>query len=282
LHAEQGRFEAAASELDRVALHDFTDLPRDYLRIPCLAYLADVCFALRDSRRAALLYDLLMPYANRCVVLGYGIACLGALGRQLGVLAATMQRFDLAASHFEQALQSNRRLHARPALARTQLSYAQGLHRDPQGDKMRALQLAREAGAIAAELGMSRVEGHAAKLCSQLEAALPTGEGKPAPAARLKPDSKPETAVFQRRGDVWTATFEGKDVQLKDLLGFNYMAHLLRYPEREFHVLDLVSLASAGREDEGPAPTAALYGDAGEQLDPRARAEYRERLRELK
>jgi hypothetical protein len=43
--------------------------------------------------------------------------------------------------------------------------------------------------------------------------------------------------VFRRDGDFWTICYAGRVVRLKDVIGARYLAHLLRHPMREFHVL---------------------------------------------
>jgi hypothetical protein len=49
-------------------------------------------------------------------------------------------------------------------------------------------------------------------------------------------------------------------------------------PGREFHVLDLAAAETGAGSPSAPRP---LLGDAGEMLDPRAKAAYRRRLAEI-
>ena len=65
-----------------------------------------------DRARAATLYQLLLPYAGHTVVIGNAVACHGALSRYLGALATTLERWDEAAQHFEDALAMNARMGA--------------------------------------------------------------------------------------------------------------------------------------------------------------------------
>jgi uncharacterized membrane protein len=93
--------------------------------------------------------------------------------------------------------------------------------------------------------------------------------------------------------------YGNKAFRLKDTKGFAYLAHLLRHPRTEFHVLDLVGgMAAGGDEDEarermlgstrsdGELQKAEInitrLGDAGEMLDERAKSSYRRRLSELR
>ena len=87
IYSELGRTEEARAEFEHLAQHDFADLPRDALWMGCMSYLADVCTFLGDKNRAAILYELLLPYAGRTVVVGSAVACYGALSRYLGALS---------------------------------------------------------------------------------------------------------------------------------------------------------------------------------------------------
>jgi tetratricopeptide (TPR) repeat protein len=124
-----------------------------------MTYLTDVCTFLGDRARAAILYQLLLPYAGRNVVVGNAAACYGALSRYLGALATTLGRWDEAAQHFEDALAMNARMEAWPWLAHTQYQYATMLlARDQSGDREKARELLRAALATARELGMCALE----------------------------------------------------------------------------------------------------------------------------
>ena len=91
--------------------------------------------------------------------------------------------------------------------------------------------------------------------------------------------------IFRREGDYWSVVFAGRTVRVRDLKGIRYLARLLAYPGRDFHVLDLVAAErgqtaaverghAAGLPRTGP-------GDAGEMLDARAKDAYRRRLAEI-
>ena len=112
IYSELGLVQEARVEFEHLAQHDFTDLPRDGLWVTCITYLAEVCTFLQDTARAATLYRLLRPYVGRNVIVGGSVACYGAASRYLGMLAATMARWDEAEQHFQEALAMNtRRVH---------------------------------------------------------------------------------------------------------------------------------------------------------------------------
>ena len=90
-----------------------------------------------------------------------------------------------------------------------------------------------------------------------------------------------QKAIFRKEGEFWTVGVGGKVFQLKDSKGLAYLAHLLRYPASEFHVLDLAAgIADRSGEDGLPRSgdnleKAGLHigslGDAGELLDDQGR-----------
>jgi uncharacterized membrane protein len=105
-------------------------------------------------------------------------------------------------------------------------------------------------------------------------------------------------ATFRKEGEYWTVGRVGKSFRLKDTKGLRYLAHLLRHPQDEFHVLDLAGGIAGHREDDEPGQAQSLprgvqdlekagihigsLGDAGEMLDEQAKAAYRRRLSELR
>jgi class 3 adenylate cyclase len=108
------------------------------------------------------------------------------------------------------------------------------------------------------------------------------------------PDSRAQTpdAVFRCEGEYWTVSFAGSTCRLKEARGLHYLAHLLQHPYREIHVIPLI--AASADLNEGPAEVYLLqdfslpcdhteaFSDAGDILDPQARAAYKQRLSELR
>lgn len=155
IHEQLGREAEARAEFERLAANDFADLPRDFLWMACVTNLAESCAFLHDAQRADTLYQLLLPYAERTVMAAYGHTCSGSVSRYLGLLAATMSRWDESAQHFEYALDMNARLEAKPYLTHTQHDYASMLiDRAEPGDRERARELLSRASDTAQELGM--------------------------------------------------------------------------------------------------------------------------------
>ncbi|MEE9284704.1 MAG: adenylate/guanylate cyclase domain-containing protein, partial [Dehalococcoidia bacterium] len=173
-YSELGRQGEARAEFERLAADDFADLPRDAVWLAAVAALTQVCAVLADTGRAATLYDLLLPYAGRNIVEG-SVACYGSASRYLGLLAATMERWEEAERHFEDALAMNARMGARPFVAHTQHEYVgMLLHRDEPGDREKALELVTQALDTAQELGMKPLVERALALKLQAQGIDPT------------------------------------------------------------------------------------------------------------
>ena len=84
---------------------------------------------------------------------------------------------------------------------------------------------------------------------------------------RLGAPSKAPT--LRREGELWSIESpEGRTLRLKDSKGLSYLERLFCQPGRELHVLEIIGMGFAG--------------DAGPVLDEKAKAEYRERLHELR
>jgi DNA-binding SARP family transcriptional activator/tetratricopeptide (TPR) repeat protein len=155
LHASLGHTEQARQELDALACADFIDLPRDHSWLSNLYQLSTVAVILGDADRAQLLYDLLLPYADRCAVIG-ALLGHGSVSQPLGRLATTLARYDDAEHHFEHALTINTQIKAPVLTAYTQHAYAQMLLlRNHAGDNANAEQLLTDARAAGEQLGLS-------------------------------------------------------------------------------------------------------------------------------
>jgi DNA-binding CsgD family transcriptional regulator len=144
-------------------------MPRDGRWHYALVYLTEVSAAFGDAARAPMLYQAMLPYAGRNIVLGTGIACCGAADRYLGLLSATMGRWSEAQHHFEQALAMNDRTGARVPLAHTQHEYASMLlARGEAGDRERAVALLKTSLESAREIGMRALEERAAARLNEM------------------------------------------------------------------------------------------------------------------
>jgi DNA-binding SARP family transcriptional activator len=166
-----GEPDAAKAELHQLTANGLSRLRRDANWLATMTLLAEICAALDDEGPAPMLYDLLTPYSDRCVVVGFASACRSSISLQLGQLAALLGRWQAADQHFSAALTANRRIGARPALAHTRYRYARALlGRDRGDDRERAQALLDKGAQEARELGM-------AGLLEEITATQETGRG---------------------------------------------------------------------------------------------------------
>jgi hypothetical protein len=162
LHAVAGRGSQAAEMLGELAMDDFAALPFDQEWLFGMSFLAETAVAVDDKDAAAMLYQLIVPWAALNVV-DQAEGIRGAASRYLGLLAVSMHRLTDAEGHFDDALAMNTKLGARPWLAQTQEDYAEMLAiRGAPGDSVRAEQLLGEARSTYRELGMTRYETRSA------------------------------------------------------------------------------------------------------------------------
>ena len=163
--AELGRRDDAGAALDAHAADDYP-MYLEMQWLYALGLLADVCRYLEAGPEAATVYRLLRPYADRNAVLPPELSS-GSVARGLGVLAATTSSWDAAVFHFEDALELNARMIARPWLARTRYDFAlMLLARGEPGDRERADQLLASASTLAHELGMTALIARLSSLAS--------------------------------------------------------------------------------------------------------------------
>jgi hypothetical protein len=268
---DAGRLAEARAVIDALAPDDFAAIRPDFLYPVALAWLAQVAAALNDAAYARTLYRLLEPFAERNLVVSvYSPGCLGSAHRYLALLAETLGDVTRAVEHGDAALSTNARLGARAALARTQHEQARRLlARDGTGDRERARALRSAARETVEACGMTRL---AADL---LEPASSAAEPPPAPRP---PAAATVEAVMSRDIDYWRIGYGRDRFQLKDTKGLSFLHTLLRHPGREFHVLDL----AGGGEPGADGGSRAAAGDAGDVLDPAARAAYKRRLEDLR
>jgi tetratricopeptide (TPR) repeat protein len=158
LYFRLGRRDDARREFDQVAAKDFADLPRDGSWVVTMANLAYICSYVNDVRRAGILYGFLLPHSSSQLVIGSSAIGVGSIRRFLGILATTLERWDDAESHFEAALEMNKRIKAAPYIAFTHHEYGlMLLKRNQPGDREKALQMFGQALLIANEIGMQGV-----------------------------------------------------------------------------------------------------------------------------
>ena len=232
LHVEMDRLDDARAELDALAADDFAELPRDANWVVSLANLSEVAHRLGAREHAAALYEELVPYAHRNVVIGGGWVCWGSISRYLGMLATTLGRYDDAERHFGVSLQMNQRLKARPLVALTRVDYAHMLMaRGSDEDLMQANELIGEALRVAGELGMRSVVERAFGLRLRLQGtdAVDVGTSIDAVAAVVE-DERPDLSGHTAPDGTVTILFSDieRSTEINERLGDRRWIEVLR------------------------------------------------------
>jgi hypothetical protein len=155
-HLKAGNPIPARLVLQRLALDDFSDFPRDVFWLGGLTALAWMAAGVGDKPRARSLHRQLAACSGRFV--WSGSYSDGPVDLVLGLLASVLGDFPEAEQHFAASDELCRRARAPTWLARTRCEWALVLLlRDGPGDSARARQLAEEALQAAEALGMPRV-----------------------------------------------------------------------------------------------------------------------------
>jgi tetratricopeptide (TPR) repeat protein len=131
-------------------------LPRTMHWLSAMGSLAEAAAQLGDRDGGTRLYAELEPFADRCIQWTF-TGSAGAVNRLLGRTASLAGRHDRARIHYEAALARHQALGAPALLARTRCDYGELLLQGPAADHPRALNLLRDAGATAHQLGLAGI-----------------------------------------------------------------------------------------------------------------------------
>lgn len=156
--AEIGRDDDVRQILDRYPPSELRSIAQDGFWAVVMSLFALACHHVGDRERAEVIYELLLPYADRSAVAGAGIASMGSVSAYLGVLASIMERWTQALAHFEYALQDDARMGCWPFRVLACFHYGEMLvARDAPGDRGKALALLNETIETGRRLGMSKM-----------------------------------------------------------------------------------------------------------------------------
>ncbi|MGH2587500.1 MAG: LuxR C-terminal-related transcriptional regulator, partial [Dehalococcoidia bacterium] len=168
LYAQTGRTVEAQREIDALAADGFEAVGRSLPALGIMALLTEAIAALGDARAAVILYPRLEPYAGHYIVNAAAPNFYGAAAHYLGMLAATMSRWDDAIAHFESALVMNTRTGVPTHVVSTQVEYAKALlsagRSTRDADALKAREMLDAALTSARELGMNRICDQIAQL----------------------------------------------------------------------------------------------------------------------
>lgn len=104
----RGESEAARRSYDSL-LALVPTLAHDMVRVFSLVLMAEDCVAFADTESAGLLYDALLPYADRFAVAAGAVACTGSVHRPLAELAMLLGRHDATREHLAAAAAAHQR-----------------------------------------------------------------------------------------------------------------------------------------------------------------------------
>jgi DNA-binding CsgD family transcriptional regulator/tetratricopeptide (TPR) repeat protein len=159
----------------------FASIPDDKLllvtshwNVRLCALYAEFCDAFDDKRRAAIVYEHLLPYARHNIFASNSDHACGSASHYLGILATTLGHWDDAERHFEDALEANERwgypLHA----AYTRYAWADALgRRGCTADFPSISALLERAVTTAERIGSIRLARHVDQLSKQIGVTLP-------------------------------------------------------------------------------------------------------------
>jgi hypothetical protein len=115
-----GEPDDAARTMASARSDGFRQVPRNMAWTFVMAIAAETCVALGQREWCRELYGLLEPRAGLHLVAAWGVGCLGAADRYLGMLASVCDEPSLAVAHFHAAVSAERRLRAPALWAQTQ------------------------------------------------------------------------------------------------------------------------------------------------------------------
>jgi tetratricopeptide (TPR) repeat protein len=283
-----GREREAKFHFERVFGYQYLNLAHDGAFLPCGALLAELCVELRDLKRAAQLYSMLIPYGAHFAVFGQGLV-LGPVSLHLGIIATALG-LETARQHLEEALRMSRSTGLRlwGAYANYHLGQCLAMSGDgtcesqSRGCVAEAMAEAEASGMVRLLHKMSPSQGSAE--LSPVAGPSDSGEKheREGPqeldvTTEMAAAKKTEGLKVSEEGDTYLLTFCGRNLRLRKSKGLKLMVSLIRDPGREFHVLDLE--CAAGNSHGGESPWA---GEGGPQLDGTAKHSYRMRLRDLR
>lgn len=194
---QAGQAEVAAALLTQMCVDRCAALPWDQLWLGSIVVLAEVAVLIEDRASVALLYDLLLPFAERNVMVGVPIS-LGAAALYLGQMAECYGDHSAAEQHYQHAVALHIRLDMRALLVRTQVAYAAFLERARQPERAAALLSAARAAVDPTEQPMlaAEIAGIAASASS---ATPPYGlTERELATLRLLASGQPTKAIAQR------------------------------------------------------------------------------------
>ncbi len=238
--------------------------------VTLLQELAYIAISLGDREQMRLVYEQLLPHADRFVSGGMtSLTWEPPLHHCIGLLAHAAGMRSAALEHLQTALRGVEQGGSRCWTAWIQIDLAHALTDDQANDEQRleASSHLEQAVANATACGIARALDAAQRLRAQLEG------HEPAPASTRALRLPQRSITLAPDGEVWCLRQGNETFRLANTKGVQLLARLMDEPSREFHVLDLVRGGNGGAPDGG---------DAGGLLDDNAKLQYQQRIAELR
>lgn len=150
----QGRTSAGSALLR--SLPEPEEVPRDRYWLSTITVMAEIAIIHGPRERAERLQGILLPFADRLVPVGAGIAFWGTGARTLGLLEERLGMLDLAKHHLLLAVEKSEKIGALPWLTEAQIELAKFALRHDLLD-IPAYDLLSEARATSLSRGFSRL-----------------------------------------------------------------------------------------------------------------------------
>lgn len=282
-YANLERTQEAQVEFEILAANDFRAIPRDWNWLGAVTMAATTCAFLNDVARAEVLYQMILPYAERNVTVGWGEVSYGSASHVLGALASVTEQFEMAEEHLRKAVAANLRMGARGFAANSQCELAKMLlKRGGRDDREKAVELCDSAVRTATDLRLDALADFSARVARGL--VQPSGDEESLDSPIIA-SSIVERNALRNEGDFWLIRFESKEYRIRNVKGLTYLARLLKHPGVEFHGLELAAYEAGGGQGAYSEPEALNrfeFGDAGPMIDQEAKASYHRRVIELR
>jgi len=219
-----------------------------------LCRLGELAAIAGDAELATRALDAIVPYASDCGNLGLmGTSSGGPVAWSIGSILSGLGRHEEALEFLNKALDIAATMRAPAWTARIHAAIAEVA--DASGNSGLAATHSAQAKRLGKKLGLRA-----------------TRSAPPEPVAELNAPAHEKTEfVISPEGELWRVSFNGVSTLLRASKGLKMLATLTAKPDSDVHVIDL----SGGN-------SAAERGHSGPQLDPKARAAYESRLRDLR
>lgn len=268
----------ARREFDALTAEDFAALPRDRSRLASMWSLTNLAIALGDRNVAERLVPMLTPHRGHIIAANV-FGAFGTFDLCRGRLLALLGRYDEAEVALRDSHALAERSNGRPWVGHSLAELGQVLA--AQGNTDGAAAALSQAAAIAADLDAVLLRSVVAEATEQLTQSTAHSARSSKAAATTPAD--PAVISLRQEGDFWSVSHPQGVIRLRDMKGLRYLAQLIANPGIAIHSMELVSevgpsssvVRPVGLDSDG-------FGSLGPALDPKAKAEYRRRVDELR